>query len=92
VIQQVVGVDFSGDRDASQRVWVSQVTVLDGRLKLQLLAPVAKLTGLQQTSRVATYEYLRKLLAGITHSMCGLDVPFSLPEPVVANGNWYQLL
>ena len=92
MIRQVIGVDFSGARDAAKRIWICRSTIVAGKLVLHSLAPVADLTGLRRTSRETAYEYLREMLANAAPSLCGLDVPFSLPEPAIPNGSWFQLL
>lgn len=91
---RVVGVDFSGARDARENVWVAECERRDGRLRLTALAPAAERLTPDGPDPAATMAALVEFLYG-RRGVVGLDCPVSLPA-VVARGlgaeTWRELV
>ncbi len=78
---RVVGVDFSGARDARENVWIAECERRDGTLRLTGLAPAHERLDPSGADPEATAAALARFLRGRSGA-AGLDVPFSLPAPV----------
>ena len=89
--KRLIGVDFSGARDAGRRIWVAAGTRLHGRLVLEGCAPAAELPGgaADKTSALAA---LVAFLLSERHAVAGLDFPFSLPETFIDAPTWEEFL
>lgn len=91
---RIVGVDFSGARDARENVWIAECERRDGTLRLTGLAPARERLDPSGRDPAATAAALAGFLRGRSGA-AGLDVPFSLPAPV-ARGlgaeTWRELL
>ncbi len=79
---RVVGVDFSGARDARENVWIAECERTDGELKLVGCAPASERLAPTGTDPVATTDALVSFICGLDGTAVGLDFPFSLPVPV----------
>jgi predicted nuclease with RNAse H fold len=83
-VEQILGVDFSGARDAGQKIWLTVCIERDGALHVKSSVPAG--TQFDGDSRTAC---LRGVRAAIQRAdVVGLDVPFGLPAAVHDRDTW----
>ena len=89
----VFGVDLSASASAAHRkTWITRATVTDGAVALDQPVPARALPSEPQ-SRDAVFDALRRTIAEAEPpAVVGLDAPFSLPEPIVAEPDWRAFL
>ena len=89
----VFGVDLSASASAAHRkTWITRATVTDGAVALDQPVPARALPSEPQ-SRDAVFDALRQTIAAAEPpAVVGLDAPFSLPEPIVAEPDWRAFL
>lgn len=81
----IFGVDFSGARDAEQRIWLARGLPRDGALHIDACAPLsAWCAGIRGPEQAAVA--LRKLIEGHRRAAFALDFPFGLPGAVLEDG------
>lgn len=80
----VVGVDFSGARDARENVWIAECERTAGGLELVGCAPASERLAPDGADPGATTDALAGFLCGLDDAAVGLDFPFSLPAPVAS--------
>jgi len=83
------GVDFSGARDAGDKVWIASA-VVEGGLHIERCRSVADVLG--TAKRVPTFEYLRDFLASEHRAVVGLDFSFGVPRAVTGADTWGEFL
>ncbi len=77
-IARVVGIDFSGARQAGENLWCAHASVLDGgSLRLDRLERPADQLG--AADRGSVYAHLRSEIASRDQTLFGIDFPFGLP-------------
>jgi hypothetical protein len=86
-----VGVDFSGARDAGRRIWIARGRDDAGRLAIESVIPALALPDGGQPPATA-WAALRASIAAARDAVIGLDMPFGLPRPVVAEANWAEFV
>lgn len=79
--------DFSGAEDAGRRIWISSGVIDGGRLHITRTRPACELPG-GSPNREAALCALRAFIEGASAAAIGLDFPFGLPRPVVAESDW----
>jgi hypothetical protein len=84
---RLFGIDFSGAKDAGDRIWISRCSVADEGLHIERCAPARDLPG-SGTERDRCLEALRTLIAGAGEATFGLDFPFSLPRNLINYHSW----
>ena len=83
-MEQILGIDFSGARDAGQKIWLTVCIERDGALHVKSSVPAG--TQFDADSRAAC---LRGVHAAIRRAdVVGLDVPFGLPAAVHDRESW----
>lgn len=82
---RVVGVDFSGARDARENVWVAVCERTDDGLRLRACAPASERVDPAGADPEATVDALVGAVRGLDDAAVGFDFPFALPA-VVARG------
>ena len=89
----VLGVDLSASASAAHRkTWITRATVTDGAVALDQPVPARTLPS-EPRSRDAVFDALRRTIAEAEPpAVVGLDAPFSLPEPIVAESDWRAFL
>ncbi len=89
----VFGVDLSASASAAHRkTWITRATVTDGAVALDQPVPARALPSEPQ-SRDAVFDALHRTIAEAEPpAVVGLDAPFSLPEPIVAEPDWRAFL
>ena len=84
---RVLGVDFSGARDAGNKIWIAEGIVTANGVEIYSCKRARDLPG----GAVDLDRALRALvehLAGKTDALAGLDFPFSLPRELIADPSW----
>ncbi len=89
--KRLIGVDFSGARDAGRRIWVAAGAHRLGRFVLEDCRPAAELPG-GAVDRAGALAALVDFLLGERHAIAGLDFPFSLPETFIDAPTWGAFL
>lgn len=87
MIDRVIGVDFSGAKDAGKRIWIAEASIYGGKICVTRCQPASKLLG----SSVARDKCLAALAAYIAvqrNVIVGCDFPFGLPSYLLDNSNW----
>lgn len=79
---RVVGVDFSGARDARENVWIAECERTSEGLELAACAPASERLTPEGTDPEATVDALVAFVRGLDGAAVGLDFPFALPAPV----------
>lgn len=88
---RVVGIDFSGARDAGRSIWIADGTREDNALRLAICMPASALPD-GATSREPALVALVGYIAGLGDAVVGIDVPFGLPESLVGTGDWLHFV
>ena len=87
---QVVGIDFSGARDAARRIWIASGVVAGSKLKVIDCIPAAELP---RASCGQPFVALTSFIEGLpTESVIGIDAPFGLPAGVTHAASWRELV
>lgn len=90
----LIGVDFSAAADAGRRMWIARGEAPregDGPALIQACVPAEELPG-SGRARDAAMAGVRGLLAESGACIAGLDFPFGLPAPLVAEPTWLEFL
>jgi len=87
----VIGVDFSGARDAGRRIWIAEGRVDDRRVHLDSCFPAAELPE-SGRDREAAHLALVAYLGRQDDAVAGLDLPFSLPRSLMQNRAWIDFV
>lgn len=83
----VIGIDFSGAKDAGRKIWLSIGSVVDRQFQLERVFRITDLTG-GVDDRASAHTALRGLIAGSRDAIVGCDFPFSLPADLVEARTW----
>ena len=83
---RLLGIDFSGARDAGRRIWIAEGRLDAGRLRVEALVRAADLPS-GGRAREAALSALRRHLAEAGDALVGLDVPNALPGDLLG-GPW----
>lgn len=90
--RRVIGVDFSGARDAGRRIWIAAGSSLPGgSLRIDSCVRAADLPG-GGPGREAALAALRARIASEGPCVVGLDFPFSLPRALVPDPSWEDFI
>ena len=89
--RRVIGVDFSGARQAGDHIWIAVGTQANGGLTLESCRPARELSG-GAGDRHSALAALRAFLAGERRAAAGLDFPFSLPRSLIHETRWESFL
>jgi len=85
--ERVIGVDFSGAKDAGRRIWVALGTATRDRLQIESCQPAQHLPG-SGRARAESLRALEDLILAENRSAVGLDFPFGLPRALVVYDDW----
>lgn len=88
---RVAGIDFSGARDAGKRIWIARGAVTGGTVVVEDCFRASELPG-SGVARAAAMPALVEFLAGETDAVIGLDFPFGLPAPLIAERSWPEFV
>ena len=85
--QQVVGIDFSGARDAGNKIWIATGILRDSGVEITSCFPARDLPN-AGSARELALPALVDYIAGETEAVFGLDFPFSLPADLIGEATW----
>jgi hypothetical protein len=87
----VYGVDFSGARDAGNRIWIARgvikgdVLIIRGCFRAQEVPGSGK-------ERERSFKALRAFITAQKHGIFGMDFPFGIPSPLVKQHSWEEFV
>ncbi len=84
---RVLGVDFSGARDAGNKIWIAEADVTGNGIEIGSCMRARELPG-GAIDRKGALRALAEHLAGQGHALAGLDFPFSLPRQLIPESRW----
>ncbi len=86
--RQVYGIDFSGAKDASKKIWISRAVHEYGSLQIKECYSLSEKLNPSSKSRDLCHSYIRSLIEKAENAIFGLDLPFGLPALMLDNENW----
>lgn len=84
---RVLGVDFSGARDAGNKIWIAEAIVTANGIDIDSCRQARDLPG-GAVDRDRALRALVEHLAGKSDALAGLDFPFSLPRELITDPSW----
>lgn len=87
----VCGVDFSGARDAGERIWIARGSIREDALNVSDLFQAKSLPG-SGRERGLSHRALAAFIGEQEHGIFGLDFPFSLPRDLVRGKSWEEFV
>lgn len=84
---RVVGIDFSGARDAGNRMWIASGVLTDGGVRIEACHRARDLPD-SAIERPTVMAALVAYIAGETKAVIGCDFPFGLPAELVEEASW----
>jgi hypothetical protein len=88
---RIVGIDFSGARDACRRIWLAEGLVKESKLEIGHCVRAGDLSD-SGDDRQVCYRAVRDYLTARNDALVGLDFPFGLPERIVGQWSWKNFL
>ena len=88
---RVLGVDFSGARDAGNKIWIAEGTLTETGIEIISCRRARDLAG----GTIERYGALRALTAHLAtqvDAIAGLDFPFSLPPSLIREESWEEFV
>lgn len=89
MVKSILGVDFSGAKNAGESIWLASGELDQGRLKISTTWSPA---GKGKRSRPAALECIQGVVADGRYDVVGFDFPFGLPREVVDTEDWASFL
>lgn len=89
--ERILGVDFSGARDAGRYIWIGETTAVGEALIVNACYPATELPG-GGPQRETALAALRDYLAAQRGALVGLDFPPGLPRQVMQRDSWTAML
>lgn len=89
--RRVVGVDFSGARDAGKKIWIAAGVLRNGGVEIEECFQARSLPN-ASSAREAALPALVEYVAGETDAALGLDFPFGLPASLVREATWEEFV
>lgn len=83
-VDTVIGVDFSGAKEAGRNIWLAQADVGKSRLRLRDLSNLEVLAG--GSSRNESLAHLVDLIRASRNALWAIDFPFALPIELTCMG------
>lgn len=84
---RVLGIDFSGARDAGRRIWVAEGVRTRGAFRIDACRPATALPG-GGNDPARAIEALARHVTADPDTIAGCDFPFSLPVTLVGARTW----
>lgn len=84
---RVLGIDFSGARDAGNKIWIAEANVTGAGIEIRSCRRARDLPG-GAVDRHGALRALAEHLALQTNAVAGLDFPFSLPPSLIREASW----
>lgn len=88
---RVLGIDFSGGRDAGNNIWVSEAVVAANGIEIESCQRARHLPG-GAVDRNRALRALVEHLAANSYALAGLDFPFSLPARLIPEQSWEEFV
>ncbi len=88
---RVLGVDFSGARDAGNKIWIAEAIVTASGIEIESCRRARDLPG-GAVDRDHALGALVELLAGESDTLAGFDFPFSLPAKLIFERSWEEFV
>lgn len=88
---RVLGVDFSGARDAGKAIWIAEGEASDDGVRIASCFPARDLNGGNPEKDVALAALVAHI-AGQGAAWVGFDFPFSLPAALIDEPDWDAFL
>lgn len=86
---QIIGLDFSGARNAGEKTWVCSGRIVDHMLIVEMLVPASNLPG-GAVNRAAAHVAVRDWIVNQPGAVVGCDFPFSLPAATLDAPSWVE--
>lgn len=86
-MSRILGVDFSGARDAGAKIWIATGARCDGPLEIVDCRPAMDLPGGAKSPEIALAA-LRGYVVAEPDTIAGCDFPFSLPADLLVAKDW----
>jgi hypothetical protein len=87
----VCGIDFSGARDAGERIWIARANIGEETLDVVDLFQAKSLPG-SGRERGLSHRALAAFIGDQEDGIFGLDFPFSLPRDLVYGKTWEEFV
>jgi hypothetical protein len=91
VRNHIIGIDFSGAKDASKKIWLAAGSIRGNALEIRRCSRARDLFD-PGNDRTACYRALRTYLARQSDAIVGLDFPFGLPLKIHRLSSWGKFL
>ena len=88
---RVIGVDFSGARDAGNKIWIAEAIVTANGIEIESCQRARDLPG-GAVDRESALRALVEHIAGQTDALAGFDFPFSLPATLIYDRSWEEFV
>jgi hypothetical protein len=87
----VCGIDFSGARDAGERIWIARCSIRENTLNVSDLFQAKSLPG-SGRERGLSHRTLATFIGEQEEVIVGLDFPFSLPLGLIWGKSWEEFI
>jgi hypothetical protein len=84
---RVLGIDFSGARDAGNKIWIAEAIVTSHGIEIESCKRARDLPG-GAVDRESALRALVEHIAGKSDALAGFDFPFSLPATLISESSW----
>jgi hypothetical protein len=81
-LRRIYGIDFSGAKDAGNKIWISSGVILDNHLQIDICCQACKFLS-SKPDRDDCLCKLREFIGNERNGVFGMDFPFGLPEEVI---------
>ncbi|MDE2899560.1 MAG: hypothetical protein OXN15_00825, partial [Chloroflexota bacterium] len=89
--ERVYGVDFSGAKQAGNKIWIAQAVPYRRGIVVEACAPATEFLGCS-AAREESLAALRAFIGGAESAAFGCDFPFSLPRELIAAESWAEFV
>ena len=89
--ERVYGVDFSGGKQAGNKIWIAQAVPYRRGIVVEACAPATEYLGCT-AARDDVFPALRAFIGGAESAAFGCDFPFSLPRDLIAAESWAEFV
>ena len=90
-VQVIYGIDFSGAKDAGNKIWIAKGIPGGGRL---MVSECYRAKDLPNSGKGVddSLPALVDLINRQPNASCGFDVPFGLPDPLIKEKTWEEFV
>ncbi len=88
---RVYGVDFSGAKQAGNKIWIAQAVPYRRGIVVEACAPAPEFLGCSP-ARDEALAALRAFIGGSESAAFGCDFPFSLPRELIGAESWAEFV